>query len=154
MDTTFDHLKMKDELIQSKMFGSEYKEILQAPKINAFSNSYVDDVEDVINGILVQYDSLTDYQKVALNSLFDEFNYIREVIDPNRLKKFRHSINSDNELLIYRKTDEGLINIIVNPEECTAFSFISKDDNKKDVLRFYYETSDFQNLTLEFFSRG
>lgn len=86
-----------------------------------------------------------------LHKIFAEFNNIRTTIDPKRLKSFDHHLNEDDELLLFRESENGLINIIINPEDCIAFSFISNDDQQR---KFYFldENGDFETLAYNFFS--
>ena len=94
---------------------------------------------------------MTLFQKEMLNSIYNEFNNIRINIDPNRLKPFQHYFNEDNELLLYRETDKGLINIIINPEDCVAYSFIPNTDEKRKFY-FIHQDGDFETLAYDFFS--
>lgn len=60
------------------------------------------------------------------------------------------SVNStpDNDLLLYRRSSKGLVNIIIHPEDDFAFSFIGKGDR---VLEFYSpDTVDFTKLAQKF----
>ena len=121
MNTTFEQIIFKTELTQSDVYGTLYEELLDNGKGTTFCNPLVEDVGELMNNILLKYDMLTDYQKEMLNKIFDEFNNIRLTIDPNRLKPFQHYYTDDEELLLYRETENGLINIIINSEECIAF---------------------------------
>ena len=87
-----------------------------------------------------------------LNKIFDEFNNIRLTIDPNRLKSFQHNFTNDKELLLFRTTKRGLINIIINSDECIAFSFIPNNNDEQRKLYFIYEEGDFEKLAYDFFS--
>ena len=151
MNTTFDHIILKTELTQSETFGSFYVDILDSNEGGSFCNLLVEDVEDLLENILLKYESLTPFQKSMLHKIFTEFNNIRTTIDPKRLKSFDHHLNEDEELLLFRESENGLINIIINPEDCIAFSFIPTDEQQR---KFYFidEKGDFETLAYDFFS--
>ncbi len=150
MNSTFEQIIFKTELAQSEFYGTNYEELLENTKGATFCNPLAEDVGEVMNNILLKYDSLTEYQKDMLNKIFDEFNNIRVNIDPNRLKPFQHYYTDDNELLLYRETEKGLINIIINSEDCIAFSFIPSNDEQRK-LYFIYQDGDFEMLAYDFF---
>ena len=151
MNPTFEHIILKTELSQSEAFGSLYKELFETRESPAFNNPLVEDLTELLNGILLKHDTLTDFQKGILDQIFNEFNNIRLSIDPKRLKSFEHYFNVDNELLLYRETEKGLINIIINPEDCIAFSYIPNNDEQRQ-LYFVHQDGDFEKLTYDFFS--
>lgn len=152
MNDTFEYIKLRDELAQSDTFGSSYEELLSGNESTAFTNPFVEDVGELLNGLLLKYESLTEFQKEMLDKIFDEFNNIRQSIDPKRLKSFEHYMNNDDELLLFRETERGLINIIINPEDCISFSFIPNDEGQR---QFYivHPNGDFEKLAYDFFSR-
>jgi hypothetical protein len=151
MSTTFDYIILKTELSQSDAFGSFYDKLLENEEGSAFSNPLVEDISELLNNVFLKYDSLTEFQKEMLIKIFDEFNQIRTSIDPKRLKSFDHYLNTDDELLLYRETENGLINIIINPEDCIAFSFIP-DNSDQRQLYFIHQDGDFERLAYNFFS--
>ncbi len=151
MNTTFEHIILKTELSQSDTFGNFYDNLLDANESSAFSNPLIEDVSELLNNILLKYDILTDFQKEILNKIFSEFNNIRTTIDPKRLKSFEHYLTADDEFLLYRETENGLINIILNPEDCLAFSFIPNNGEKRQ-LYFIHQDGDFETLAYNFFS--
>lgn len=152
MSNLINHIKLKSELRQSEEFASAYEKVLQGSDSKALSSPIVDNVSDLLNYILLKYDGLTDFQKGILEAIFNEFKNIQKNIDPKRLKPFDHYLNDDNELLLYRETKNGLINIIINPDECAAFSFIPNSTDEQRQLYFVYPGGDFETLTYNFFS--
>ena len=152
METNFfENIAFQENLKQSQVFGDQYEEQFELTKGSVFNAPAFSDVEEILNNILLTYNSLTDFQACMLNKFFNALNDIRHKIDPNRLKPFEHYFNDDAELLLYRKTNNGLINIIINPEECVAYSFIGTTVSEQS-LEFYYEESDFEALAYKFFS--
>lgn len=151
MNTTLEHIKLKAELSQSEVFGNLYEGLLENTLSNAFSNPLIEDISELYNNILLKFEKLTDFQKEILTNIFNEFNNIRINIDPNRLKPFEYYYNADEELLLYRETKSGLINIIINADECLAFSYIPKGDEKR-VFYFLQQNGDFEKLAYNFFS--
>ena len=114
MNTSLEYIKLKTNLAQSKIFGSQYDELLENTQNNAFSNPLIEDIAELYYSVLLKYDNLTEFQKDMLNNVFNEFNNIRTTTDPNRLKPFQYYYTNDEELLLYRETTKGLINIIIN----------------------------------------
>lgn len=152
MNPTFELIILKTELTQSDFFGTQYDDLLNNPEHSAFSSPLIQDVDELRNSVLLKYDNLTEFQKEMLIRIFDEFNNIRINIDPNRLKPFQHYYNSDNELLLYRESPKGLTNIIINSDECIAFSFIPKTNEKRVLYFIPQEETDFERLAYDFFS--
>lgn len=148
----FDLIILKEEALQTEAFVRQYQEYLPNNEDPAFNSPLFRDIEGILNSILLKYKGLTDFQKDVLDKLFNAFNSIRVKIDPNRLKPFKHSINVDNELLLFRNTEQGLTNIIISPDECLAYSFIGKGLNTGRVLEFYEIQGDFELLAYHFFS--
>jgi hypothetical protein len=151
MSTTFENFILKSELIQSDFYGDLYEELMENTDGPTFCSPLTSDVAEVLNNILMKYDALTQYQKDMLFKIFDAFNNICVDFDPNRLKPFDHCFTTDDELLLYRQSESGLINILINSEECIAFSFIP---NKEGQRKFYliYNEGDFEKLVYDFFS--
>jgi hypothetical protein len=153
MNQTFEHIILKAELSQSRAFGSLYNELLNINESPAISNALVDDVSEILNSILLKYTQLSEFQKDILSRIFLEFNRIRILIDPKRLKSFEHYFNDDEELLLFRESEKGLINIIIHSEDCIAFSYIPNKIDDKRLLYFLDRNSDFETLAYDFFSR-
>jgi len=151
MNTTFDHIILRTELVQSETFGDFYEEILDSNEGSSFCNPLIEDVSELLENILLKYESLTAFQKDVLYKIFSEFNHIRTTIDPKRLKSFTHDLNEDEELLLFRESENGLINIIINPEDCIAFSFIPNNEQKR-TFYFIDQNGDFETLAYNFFS--
>jgi hypothetical protein len=151
MNTTFDHIILRTELVQSETFGDFYGEILDSNEGSSFCNPLIEDVSELLENILLKYESLTSFQKDMLHKIFSEFNNIRTTIDPKRLKSFTDDLNEDEELLLFRESQNGLINLIINPEDCVAFSFIPNNEQQR---KFYFidRNGDFEILAYNFFS--
>ena len=140
-----------EELFQSDVFGEHYKKSLDLTGSTAPSLFTFQDIEATYTGILMN-STLSEFQQKALLTLFQEFNKIRGLIDPNRLKSFDSSMNEDKELLIFRKSSLGLTNIIIHDEECIAFSFIPYNPENKTMLEFVQNPAELDKLALLFFS--
>jgi hypothetical protein len=150
---TFDHIILKTELVNSVEFGSAYANILDTPEIPSTpcSNHLLEDVAELYNSIVMSYSSLSEFQEEMLFKIFEQFDNIRQNIDPHRLKDFSYYQNDDNELLLYRNTELGLINIIIHSDESLAFSFIPNEG--QSTLYFMEKGGDFETLAFNFFSR-
>lgn len=154
MENNLDYIILKTQLEQTEFFKEDYEKSFDLkPKSQIFSDfTAFSDIAELLNQISTSYD-LTDYQRSILFSLFVAFDKIRTVIDPLRLKSFDYGLNEDDELVLYRNTENGLTNLILFPEECFAFSFISKDGKRRIPMSFYYEDfDDFEKIAYMFFS--
>ena len=152
MITNLEHIILKTELSQSCYNGEFYNYLLEKNEGLTFSKSQVEDLSELLNSIILKYDSLTEFQKSMLVDIFKQFDIIRVAIDPKRLKSFTHFFNSDDELLLSRKTENGIINIIINPEDCLAFSFIPQKIEENRQFYFIHKGEDFEKLAYDFFS--
>lgn len=151
MNNTMEHIVLKETLMQSEFAGGQYNELLHVEN-NSFTNPLVEDVEAIYNQIVKQYDDLTEHQLIVLNSLIDKLNDIRILIDPDRLKNFKHSLTDDGDLLLYRQNETGLLNIIIHPEEDFAFSYIGNIEGRQ--LDFHVpEFADYETIILNFLAK-
>ncbi len=151
MNSALEHMALKDELGQSNLFGEQYGEMLNGSNNSSFCNPLTEDLSALLNKITIKYGSLTAFQKEMLTNVFNAFNNIRISIDPNRLKPFNYSLNGDDELLLHRETSCGLINIIINPEDCIAFSFLPSANGVRNFY-FVYPDGDYEKLAYNFFT--
>jgi len=150
MNNSMEHIAFKQTLVQSEFAGEVYNEIFEQDN-TTFANPLVEEVEEIYNQIINDYDTLTEFQIIVLSKIIDQLNNVRLVIDPNRLKDFKHCINDDADLLLYRESAKGLINIIIHSEDDFAYSFIGNTSGNK--LEYYtIEDCDFEEIVLNFLS--
>ena len=76
----------------------------------------------------------TSYQTDILNCFLNSVN---------KNQSFEILINGDDELVLFRNTEEVLTNLIINPNECFALSKIPKDGGSKELN--FYDENDFIN---------
>lgn len=155
MEENLDYIGLKTHLEQSEIFKRYYENAFDLkPKSQILSRfTAYRDIPELLNQILAVSENLTDFQKTILENFFIAFDDIRAKIDPNRLKSFKYDFNSDEELVLHRNTEKGLTNIIINPDECFAFSFIPKNHEIPKSLTFHDENyEDFEGLAYRFFS--
>ncbi len=134
-------------LAQSEIFGQNYEELADEKDVPAFSSVYHKNINNIYNSIIYENTDLTDFQTNSLKNIFDSLNEISKEIDPYRLE-FDFYFNNDDELLLFRESENGLTNLIINPEEDIAFSFIGKSGEK--TLNFFTENDDFEKLAFNF----
>ena len=154
MENKFEYMTIKTELEQSEFFKEEYEKSFDLKPGSQLFSDFTEfrDVAELLNQISVSY-HLTEYQRGVLQKFFIGFDAIRTIIDPQRLKSFDHGFNDDDELVLFRYTNKGLVNIIINPDECFALSFIPKSPNNAKSLTFYEEDyTDFEGIAYQFFS--
>ncbi len=65
--------------------------------------------------------------------------------------EYKHEFTNDDELVIYRESDNGVSNLIICDETCIALSFINIKNKKLDKLKFYSDEDDLESIVLEFF---
>jgi len=79
-------------------------------------------------------DQISEFQAGTLTKLFKAFDEIKRKIDPKRLKDFCHHYNSqEEELLLYRNSEEGLTNLIFYAEETVVYSYIGMNVNSSGI---------------------
>jgi hypothetical protein len=150
MRENLEFIKITAELNESQIFRDDYINILGDNNGTTYNSPFHKELDDIFNNIMMEFRELTDFQLQILYSIFNSFNAIRKVIDPNRLSSFSYFYTDDCELLLYRKTEKGLTNIIIDSEDCLAYSFIGVDKNK--ILTFLKPNDDFEQLAYKFFS--
>jgi hypothetical protein len=145
-------LGLMSQLKQSQLFGDNYGDFFNFEGPNPILDYFVKDIAEYFDKILMECNTLTGFQVDILHKIFTAFNIIAKKIDPNRLS-FEFAFNGDSELVLFRNTGTKLINLILNPDECFAFSSIPKNPNNPKSLIFYDEDfDDFERLAYEFFS--
>lgn len=148
MNNSMEHIAFKQTLAQSDFAGDVYKDIFEQEN-TTFANPLVEEVEEIYNQIINSYDCLTEMQVNVLCKIINELNQIKLIIDPNRLKSFKHILNDDNELLLFRENNNGLINIIIYTDGDFAYSYIGNKEG--NILKFYTILDcDFEKLVLNF----
>lgn len=151
-----EQIRLNSQFKESLQFGDNYEEVLDEGISRAVERPLFSNLEELHDSILVEYNQLTIYQKKVLQNIFQQFNNVQKKIDPKRIKDFSHYYNEeDEELLLYRRNEKGLINIIIHDEELFAFSYIDNNDKADSYLDFYEEdnpTIDFEKIVLKFFS--
>jgi len=150
MNNSMEHIAFKQTLIQSEFAGDVYNEIFEQEN-TTFANPLVEEVEEIYNHIINSYDCLTDHQVFVLSKIINELNQIKLIIDPKRLESFKHIINDDSDLILYRENKNGIINILINTEDDFVYSYIGNVVGNK--LEFYtIDDCDFESLVLNFLS--
>lgn len=147
------YMRFKDQVEGSTLFGNQYRELLDEETSTPINNPLIQELDDIYNSIVTKY-HLTTFQKDVLMNFLKEFQYIKNQIDPNRLKDFNYFYNEeDEELLLYRESKKGLINIIIHDDESFAFSYVDNKNRSLDELVFYKKESiiDYQQVAFKFF---
>lgn len=125
-------------------------EILVKNESSTFNGLFHKNIQEIYNTIIIQFnDGMSDFQREVLANLFDSFSYISKEIDPLRLN-FKYAFNEDGELIIYRKTENSIVNLIIHSDDDIAVSIIKKNGEKK--LQFFQINDDLEKVSLLFFS--
>ncbi len=135
-------------------FKENYDQFFDNDDETVFINEANHDVASIYTSILINCKSLEAFQREVLLNLFKSFDFIRKEIDPYKLKDFQYCLTEDRELCLYRNTEKGITNLIIDEENLVSYSFISKTDASKDELQFFDFSTEicFEKLALMFFS--
>lgn len=134
-------------LSSSETFGDQYDKVFEDLG-SSFKIPMHKDLEEMYNSIIGGNYTLSTFQEGVLIKIFNELTTIEHQIDPLRLKGFDHFMNEDNELVLWRKDNEKLINFIIHDSEDIALSFIGDKENTN--LTFFTIESDFEGIVLRF----
>jgi len=151
MSKQLEHIAFKETLLQSEFAGDQYKKIFYQTS-SSFNNPLIEEVEEIYNQVISQYDEITEHQILVLTKIIDKLNDVRTIINPNRFKNLKHSITEDDDLLLYRESDNGLVNIIIHPDEDFAFSYIGNIAGR-ELEFFESQTADFETIVLNFLAK-
>jgi hypothetical protein len=95
---------------------------------------------------------LTKEQKNVIGIIYDEFVKVLDRSNFTLYEPFNYSINIDGDLLLFKRSEKRLTNIIINTDGFdTAFSYIPVSNNEKCILYFVYEgEGTFEKLVYDF----
>ncbi|MDD5150945.1 MAG: hypothetical protein PHC28_10805 [Flavobacterium sp.] len=148
MSNNLDFIISDLRLSEAQFYDSN--KILVDNESSTFNGLFHKNIQEIYNTIIIQFNnSISDFQKEVLANLFDSFSYISKEIDPLRLN-FKFAFNEDEELIIYRKTENSIVNLIIHPYDDIAVSIIKKNGEKK--LQFFQINDDLEKISLLFFS--
>ena len=83
---------------------------------------------------------LTEEQKKVVNIIYDTFIKVLSKSDFKIYEPFKYSINNDKDLLIFKRSEKRLTNIIINTDGFdTAFSYIPVSNKETRISYFIYE---------------
>jgi hypothetical protein len=146
------HLVEREELLQTNSFSEIYTKQLERDSKELHSEYLIENIYDLKNSILSELESkISENQRISLLNIFEEFVMIQKLIDPSRLKEFKYCMSNDGEILLYRRTANGLSNVIIDDEDSVVFSFIPFDSSKKSILE-HFNDGDLQKAALLLFT--
>lgn len=131
-----------DDVLHNELY-SEYIRIEQ----ESFNNPLTIELESIYNNIISKY-SITKDQEFVLINIFNIFKYVQEIIDPKRVE-FSIGFSEDDDVLLYRKNDNELINLIIHPEDDFTLSIISKTSGNS-IEYFDNKDVDFEKIVYNF----
>lgn len=149
MGNQVESYSLRENLTSSDTFGSQYEDLFSAFG-NSFEYPIHKDIESRYNNIMGGDYTLTDFQRKVILKIFEVFKSIQASIDPNKIKVFDHFVNDDEELVLWRKDENKLINLIIHDSDDVALSYVTKGSDTS--LTFYNLESDFQILVFKFLS--
>ena len=141
---------LRNSLSTSETFGKQYLEVFERTE-SSFKYPIHRNIEEMYNNLIGGIETLSKFQEDVLLNIFNEFNNIQHLIDPNRLKPFKYFVNNDSEIILWRKTEEKLINLIIHDTDDIAISCITANDETTSLTYFNLD-SDFEALALSFMS--
>ena len=131
-----------DDVLHNELY-SEYIRIEQ----ESFNNPLTIELESIYNNIISKY-SITKDQEFVLINIFNIFKYVQEIIDPKRVE-FSIGFSEDDDVLLYRKNDNELINLIIHLEDDFTLSIISKTSGNS-IEYFDNKDVDFEKIVYNF----
>lgn len=145
----------KYELLQSERdeVKEYYNEVFEKVQ-GSYTTVSDNDLQDKFK-VAIELLEPSENQVSFLKCLSLNFLEIESLIDPVKLQ-FDISRAIDHEIVLSRRSEDGISNIIINDDGSIAFSFIAyKNSSKADVYQFYdvEEYVDCQILAFTFFSK-
>lgn len=134
--------------IEDKLHSTLYPEYFSLDS-DGFNDPLVTEIEGVYTRIISEITKITVDQGNVLRNIFDKFIYIQKIIDPNRLKEFSVIISEDDDIILYRNTDEELINLVIHPEDDFVLSIINKVEGNS-INYFDNNSVDFEKVAYTF----
>lgn len=139
---------LNSELIESGSFGSHYEGLISNQSYFAYY-TIPNDVRVVLDQIEINNYPLTSFQQDRLEKIFEELINIREAIDPDLLKPFDFYYTEDEELVLFRKLNDGYVNLVINQEETISLSRISQLPDNNELI-FCYSDDCIESFVLKF----
>lgn len=117
--------------------------------ISSFTETLSSNLNKTHSNIIFKYPKISSEQKKTLLLIFEQLIFIQDYIDPDRLKPFSYTYNNDEELLLFRKTDTLLINLVIYTEGDFALSVIDTE-NKNSLEFFESDEADYEMVVYKF----
>ena len=134
-------------LEQSELYNVIYKEYKDSNTIIP-NEIGVDDLDDWFYKILSIYSFLNDGQKNNLKSTIGVLKSILNIVDPEKLKMGVDGFEEENELILWRKSKNGVSKIIFDEFAEITFSYIGYDG--KIIMGIFNNNVDFEKLIYKF----
>lgn len=134
-------------LEQSELYNVIYKEYKDSNTIIP-NEIGVDDLDDWFYKILSIYSFLNDGHKNNLKSTIGVLKSILNIVDPEKLKMGVDGFEEENELILWRKSKNGVSKIIFDEFAEITFSYIGYDGKK--IMGVFNNKVDFEKLIYKF----
>lgn len=138
-----------ENIIHDTYSGELYSEYFSS-ETETFNNPLIVEIENIYNKIVSGSLNITKDQEFVLRNIFDKFRYVQEVIDPNRLKDFSFTITDEDDIVLYRNSQNYLINLVIHPEDDFTLSIINKLEGNS-LEYFDNNNVDFEKIVYTFF---
>ena len=134
-------------LEQSELYNVIYKEYKDSNTIIP-NEIGVDDLDDWFYKILSIYSFLNDGQKNNLKSTIGVIKSIINIVETEKLKMGVEGVEEENELIVWRKSKNGVSKIIFDEFAEITFSYIGYDGKK--IMGIFNNNVDFEKLIYKF----
>ena len=109
------------------------------------------DQAQIIYEQIEKCEDLTNIHKESLVKIYRLFDKVLNMNNIKNLETFDFSFSVDNELLLYKRSEDRLINIIIDPEEeFISFSYIPVSNDIKCILYFTEKDGDYKKNIYDF----
>lgn len=147
MPNTLNLLVNEMLLQQSELYAADYSSVKGCNEYGAISISVV---EEWLNSISVHND-MNKLQKENLQCFAVCLVDVLQKIDPNKLNISVDYIQEEQELLLWRKSHQGISKLSFDPIGQITFTFTGNDGQK--VLGVFNTGVDMEKLLLRFLSK-
>lgn len=143
--------QLVDSISGTVLFEERYYDNINSKIQGTLTTSYK---SNYLNTLIVQacsFPSITDKQKSIILSFFESIKVIAGNIHPETLK-IHISKSNDEEICIYRKSDDGISMIAIDEDGDGFYNFTGYQDGLETTF-FENERCDFEKLTYNFLTK-
>lgn len=137
--------QLSDSISSTVLFKERYSDNINGKIKGTLTTSYESNYLSALVKQAFGYSTITEKQKKIIFGFFESIKVIAENIHPETLQ-IHVSKSSDEEIRLYRKSDDG-ISMITIDEDGDGFYNFTGYQNDLITIFFENETCDFEKLT-------